>query len=53
MTNFGLCQNFKWEENGRKFYKRLENTEEEIARDKQFFLFPHRFQNACRSTADT
>ena len=38
--------NFKFDENGRKFFKRLENTVEkgEIARYEQFLLFPQCFQ---------
>ena len=45
--------NFKLDENGRKFSKRVENTMEkgEIARYEQFLLFPQCFQKAC--TADT
>ena len=45
--------NFKWDENDRKFYKWVENTvgKEEIARYEQFLLFPQCFQKAC--TADT
>ena len=44
---------FRFDENGGKFYKRIENTMEkqEIARYKQFLLFPQCFQKAC--TADT
>ena len=39
--------NFKFNENGRKFLKRVENTVEkgEIARYEQFLLFPLCFQN--------
>ena len=56
MTNFrrfqieGLCRRqFKFEENGRKLFKPVENTEGkgEIARYKQFLLFPQCFQKAC------
>ena len=45
--------NFKWDENGRKFYKWVENTvgKGEIARYKQFLLFQQCFLKAC--TADT
>ena len=59
-TNFGLFQtkeladdNFKVDENGRMFYKCLENTvgNGEIAHYKQFLLFPQCFQKTC--TADT
>ena len=41
--------NFKFDENGRKFSKQLENTvgKEEIARNEQFLLFPQCFQTAC------
>ena len=41
--------NFKFDENGRKLSKRVENTEgkEEIARYEQFLLFPQCFQKAC------
>ena len=44
--------NFKFDENGRKFLKWVENTEEkgEIARYEQFLLFPQCFQNTY--TAD-
>ena len=39
----------KFDENGRKLSKRVENTVEkgEIARLKQFLLFPPCFQKAC------
>ena len=45
--------NFKFDENGRKFSDRVENTAEkgEIARYEQFLFFPQCFQNTC--TADT
>ena len=45
--------NFDIDENGRKFFKRLENTvgKGEIARFKQFLLFPQCFQKTY--TADT
>ena len=41
--------NFKFEENGRKLFKPVENTvgKEEIARHEQFLLFPQCFQKAC------
>ena len=44
--------NFKFDENGRKFSKRAENTvgKGEIARYEQFLLFPQCFQKTC--TAD-
>ena len=45
--------NFKFDENGRKLSKRVENTVEkgEIARYEQFLLFPQCFQKACFSGA--
>ena len=45
--------NFKFEENGRKFSKWIENTVEkgEIAHYELFLLFPQCFQKTC--TADT
>ena len=45
--------NFKFDENGRKFSKQIENTvgKGEIAHHKQFLLFPQYFQKTC--TADT
>ena len=45
--------NFKFDENGKKFSKWLENTvgKGEIARYEQFLLFPQCFQKTC--TADT
>ena len=45
--------NFDFDENGRKFSKRLENTvgKGEIARYEQFLLFPQCFQKTC--AADT
>ena len=55
-TDFGLFQTervcrrqLKFEENGRKLSKRVENTVEkgEIARYEQFLLFPQCFQKAC------
>ena len=41
--------NFKSDENSRKFSKRVENTVDkgEIARYEQFLLFPQCFQKAC------
>ena len=41
--------NFKFDENGRKLSKWVENTvgKGEIARHKQFLLFPQCFQKAC------
>ena len=40
---------FKFDENGRKLSKRVENTvgKGEIARYEQFLLFPECFQKAC------
>ena len=40
--------NFKFDENGRKFFRRVENTvgKGEIARYEQFLLFPQCFQKA-------
>ena len=40
---------FKFDENSRKFSKRVENTvgTGEIARYEQFLLFPQCFQKAC------
>ena len=45
--------NSKFDENGRRFSKRVENTvgKGEIARYEQFLLFPWCFQKSC--TADT
>ena len=45
--------NLKFDENGRKFFKRVENTagKGEIARYEQFLLFPQCFQKT--SAADT
>ena len=44
---------FKFDENGRKFSKRDENTAEkgEIARNEQLLFFPQRFQKIL--TPDT
>ena len=41
--------NFKFDENGRKLSKRIENTvgNEEIACYEQFLLFPQCFQKTC------
>ena len=41
--------NFKFDENGRKLSKQVENTvgKGEIARHEQFLLFPQCFQKAC------
>ena len=41
--------NFKFDENGRKLSKRVENMvgKGEIARNEQFLLFPQCFQKAC------
>ena len=41
--------NFKFDENGRKLSKRVENTARngEIVRYEQFLLFPLCFQKAC------
>ena len=41
--------NLKFDENGRKLSKRIENTvrKGKIARYKQFLLFPQYFQKAC------
>ena len=41
--------NSKFEENGRKLFKPVENTvgKGEIARYEQFLLFPQCFQKAC------
>ena len=59
-TNFRLFQtekfaddNFKFDENGSKFSKQVENTvgKGEIAHYEQFLLFPQYFQKHC--TADT
>ena len=45
--------NFKGDENGRKFFKRVGNNvgKGEIARNEQFLLFPLCFQKIC--TSDT
>ena len=45
--------NFKFDENGRKFSKWVENAVEkgEIAHYEQFLFFPYCFQKTC--TADT
>ena len=41
--------NFKFDENSKKFSKRVENTvgKGEIACYEQFLLFPHCFRKAC------
>ena len=41
--------NFKFDENGRKFSKRVGNTvgKGDIARYEQFVLFPQCFQKTC------
>ena len=41
--------NFKFDQNGRKLSKRVENTvgKGEIARNEQFLLFPQCFEKAC------
>ena len=43
--------NFRVDENGRKFSKRVENTvgKGEIARNEQFLLFPPCFQKTCNA----
>ena len=45
--------NFKFDKNGKNFFKRVEKTvgKGEIARYDQFLLFPQSFQKTC--TADT
>ena len=45
--------NFKFDENGRKFSKLVENIVEkgEIARYEQFLLFPHCFPKTCTADA--
>ena len=59
-TNFQLIQaervadnSFKFDENGRKLFKRVENSvgKGEIACYEQFLLFPQCFQKTC--IADT
>ena len=49
----GADEIFKFDENGRKFSKRVENTvgKGQIASNEQFLLFPQCFQKTC--TADT
>ena len=44
-----LDDNFEFNENGRKFSKRVENSvgKGEIARNEQFLLFPQFFQKTC------
>ena len=60
MTNFRLSKlkefaddNFKFDENGRKFFRWIGNTMEkgEIGRYEQILPFPHCFQNT--RTADS
>ena len=58
MTNLRLFQTFaddifKFDENGSKLSKRVENTvgKGEIAHFEQFLLFPQCFQQACFSGA--
>ena len=48
-----LADNSKFDENGEKLSKLVENTEQkgEIARNDQFLLFPKCFQKTC--SADT
>ena len=43
------ADNFKFDENGRKLSKQVENTvgKGEIARYEQFLLFPQCFQKVC------
>ena len=43
--------NYKFDENGRKFYKCIENTvgKGEIACNEQFLFFPQCFQKTCTS----
>ena len=45
---------FKFDENGRKFFKRVENTvvNGEIARYEQFLLFPQCFQKCVLQTRE-
>ena len=54
MKNFA-DDNLKFEENGRKLFKPVENTvgKGEIARYEQFLLFPQCFQRACFPGAST
>ena len=49
LTSKFADDNFKYDENGRKLSKRIENTvgKGEIARYEQFLLFPQCFQKAC------
>ena len=42
--------NFKFDENGRKFSKRVEIT---VWENKQFLLFPQYFQKSCSATVLT
>ena len=43
--------NFKFDENGRKFCKRIETPvgKGEIARNEQFLLYPQGFLSVCRA----
>ena len=45
--------NFRFDENGRKFAKRVENTvgKGKIARNEQFLLFPECFQKTFTTDA--
>ena len=47
-----LDENFKFDENGKEFSKRVENTEKKgkIARYEQFLLFPKCFQKTLLQT---
>ena len=49
MTSFTLFQTEKFDKNGRKSSKQVENTvgKGEIACYEQFLLFPQCFQKAC------
>ena len=46
--------NFKFDENARKFSKKVENTvgKGEIAHYHQFLLFPQCFQKTCTQTCE-
>ena len=46
-----FADNFEFDENGRKFSRRTENTVEkgEVAHNEQFLLFLQCFQNTCNS----
>ena len=45
--------NFKFDKNGRNFFKQVENTmrKGEIAGDEQFLFFPRCFQKTCTADA--